>query len=499
MNEGYTGPIGLVVSAIFEKISKSAKKTVEKLKFTSANPHQSTNEPDSRTAEKERIKNIAKVFFISEKKVKEASKSGRLNELEEHLKKEKNTYEKSFSNYEKGRRSFNPESKITAHQLMKTTTKAFLTLKKPGEATYVNQGFFKGKLLAVKQENGEILISKKIKHLGKGTFGKVQSQQVLNREVNVKTIGAVKFARTNDRVADRAKEDVQKEFKNINNIHSKFNENHPNETIVGIQDKPHTMIHIREVNAVGFLGAKYDGDGETLIGTLKDTNSVKNVALQMFEGLHTMQEQGFHHGDIKPGNLLVRTQQDGNVTVHHADFGGGRFFNDITASGEGKRKVLNFSTHTPLYTHPKDALNIRALHKEMIDGGAAEKDKESGAIRLKDPKDLNDTQKQLITNNEAKIAKILKSADTYATAMSLYEMITGLTYDHEAVAHEGEYAENIVGLAASGLSYRGYGPFYPEALEGLVPQEFILSMQNALQDSYEKRPDPAELIKNLTI
>ena len=391
-----------------------------------------------------KVKDVAKTLYISESHVRKAAKKGEQEEFLSHIGQSLESYREKFENFEAKtgeltHKKTRQQIGLTKKQLMKTTSTAFLSLKE-NESTFVKLGIFKGKALVIKAKDGELTIARKVKPLGKGSFGKV-SQYVTASDGS---FTAVKFDRGGVRHKDlrnRDMEDVKNEYNLLKFIHG------DKASTRGIQDKPHSLITIQPYKLIsrrGYMGVLYEGDGRSIMKNpeLRGKEAI-DVMHQLFSGLNTLQSQNIKHSDIKPENMLIRrnpNSQEGKFVVHLSDFGGAKQLIDKKNSKEFVR-----DSYTEAYTCKEDDEKIESLKKQLRDG----------AITTKEYK------------NE--VREILFKGDVYSTALSLCEIMTGQVDNPD-----------------------------PAKLKELgIPDNVVNLMQSALSANYKVRPTPEEFLDAL--
>lgn len=175
------------------------------------------------------------------------------------------------------------------------------------------------------------------KHLGKGTFGTVNAVTDLS---NANTY-ANKMAAN----SLQAYEDVMNECQMLNWIHK-------DATLMGLQAKPHTFMDLTKTGgSVGYIGKLYDCDLSQIIKNENFNRASMETKVhaiyQLVNGLSHLKRLEVIHGDIKPGNILVKEETNGYYTCCISDLGGAR----------ERAKADGIRTHTPYYTSTKHAID----------------------------------------------------------------------------------------------------------------------------------------------
>lgn len=196
------------------------------------------------------------------------------------------------------------------------------------------------KILGVMSEEGtlELVDISQMKKIGLGTYGLVS--KVFN--LSEGNSAAVKFARTDEDKIGELKvsiNDISTEYSILKYIHA-------NGLRRGLQKPPRAFFNISEVNSkddikIGHLGVCYElgdlGDFKSQFKLNKeDSKPLFNEGFNdLIYGLVGMHELGLVHGDIKPINLFVNSEED-RVHFDISDMGNVRKVEDITNFQFGK-------------------------------------------------------------------------------------------------------------------------------------------------------------------
>lgn len=172
--------------------------------------------------------------------------------------------------------------------------------------------------------------------LGKGSFGIATGfHKIVGDTSAVKRV--LKEAISEGSDASKAREDVENEYKILREIHREG-------TVKGIQQAPIAFLkHSSSENGiVGYLTRPYEKTlNETTYASVAFDEKLKNCE-ELLEGLKLIQEKGYFHSDIKPGNCCI---EDGEAKI--ADWGGAR-------KGDKINFLKPLGTFTPFYTNDID-------------------------------------------------------------------------------------------------------------------------------------------------
>jgi tetratricopeptide (TPR) repeat protein/predicted Ser/Thr protein kinase len=117
-------------------------------------------------------------------------------------------------------------------------------------------------------------------------------------------------------------------------------------------DHPHIckVFDVGEVHGRPYVAMQYIA-GETLARCAPDLNLAQKVRLvqQAAEAMHAAHRHGLVHRDLKPGNILVETSEDGQLHPYVVDFGLAR---DARASDQTQLGAIQ---GTPQYMAPEQA------------------------------------------------------------------------------------------------------------------------------------------------
>lgn len=290
------------------------------------------------------INSVATRLHLSKTEIRKAAREDHLMEF---LEKRAGEVKSHFAYYDKMQQQTGTKPAV----LMKAIKMGLEVLSKPppsdkaptqdAERKDTRHGFqIEGILfVAKKTKMGGLKLTQISESLGKGGFGEAYVASNLTKGTE-KVYKLAKSFKT-------AIKDLVNEFMLLEEIHREGN-------VWGIQAKPNKLTRIilstGEV-LLGFLGKKYDGD---YLSDIKKNSSVP-FSDRLFEfhqllyGLKYLEEHNIVHGDLKPGNILVKRESDGTKLVHIADLGGARDVSTLdvyTIAFEG--------THTPSYFPRED-------------------------------------------------------------------------------------------------------------------------------------------------
>lgn len=391
----------------------------------------------------------------------------------EDFEKKMRAYEDVFQNFDAYNQKLQAQdgkmSSLTAKQLMKTTAQALLTLDKQ-ESKYISLGFFKGKVLAIKTEKDELILSKDIKLLGKGSSGKARLSEIITNRGSEHAV--IKFARISG--GEWTKKDVEMEHKILTYIHK-------NGKKEGIQDCPYALILIGKkggnVQPKGFIGTLYDGSGTTL---MKDPQFKGKAAMdamrQVFSGLDFLRKKEIVHSDIKPDNMLMRKGKNEEFTLHIADMGGARQLDSKTPLNSFTR-----GTRSLIYSHPNDLAQDKRIQTEKLEMAKPI----NGMQKI-------DQEKEIEFKNS--IRDFLSAGDVYSTCCAMHQILTGVIYCSPEL-------KEALGLnVAMGIkTSRGMlGDFRRDLLtQKGIPTTIIDLIERGLSGDHKTRPKPEEFIQAL--
>lgn len=186
--------------------------------------------------------------------------------------------------------------------------------------------------------------------LGKGATGDVYDVST------IKSQEALKLSKVDDENSIEAtSNEIKNEINTLNDLNNAW----------GLQEKPHKVVHISgkagEVQQVGFIGVKYDGDLASLAES-QASQEIDNQGLafefeQLLSGLDTFHEKEYLHGDIKLENMFYKMDEQGNRRVFLGDMGGVR-----------KHETPKPTNPTRQYTIAKEflAYTDRSMSKETL-------------------------------------------------------------------------------------------------------------------------------------
>lgn len=224
------------------------------------------------------------------------------------------------------------------------------------------------------------LLVKIDKCLGQGGTGLVQSGLVHQQEsVALKTSLHPSLSKS-----------LQREYDVLSELHSKGE-------VTGIQLKPHTLHVLGQGKEarIAYLAPLYEGSIKA------DTMSAElfnKACLQLTSGLRYLQEQGWHHGDIKLDNIFIKGSR-----VDLSDFGEATNKQAIQQAIKGMQDGSLTS---------EQALKI--IWPGMTDAYVLSEDLEKIQNLLTESKQGNVTEKQIET--------LLQASDIYALGLSLSKM-----------------------------------------------------------------------------
>jgi len=299
-------------------------------------------------------------------------------------------------------------------------------------------------LLSLNGESQSLLFAISQK-LGQGTFGEVHSVLDITNRESQETV-AMKLAIEDPLVQQEAKNDVKNEFDMLNEMHSKGN-------VWGIQAKP-TRFFIILRNGVseiyGYLGKLYNGDYSQHINN-KGTNFSDEKLFEFHQllcGLKHLKERGILHGDIKPANILVKSDTE-TTFVHIADMGGARKATDISPT-------IDFTHSAPFVA----GIDVVALNSNL--------------------------------NNKDEWIKVREAIDVFAMGTVLYNSLEGnqeFPYQlNENHGHPLFYPENSPDEEMRN-PYREMTNDAPTEIKDLIKQ--------MLDRDYRKRPSATEAFETL--
>ena len=275
------------------------------------------------------IKSLAKQLKLSYFDVLSvSSNSDKLTELIDQRLTVLVCYEKLISNYKKS----HPEFSLKESTLLKVVEQA---VEKLVENDPVMIKADHEKFIAKTEENALSLLHLS-QFLGNGSTGDVFELS----DINTRQIYAYKTSRTGEKGGERQ---IRKEFEHLNllNEHGR---------VYGVQSKPHAIHQItykKDLNT-SYIGDKYDGD---LMSYIKEADNHSDaevfenhlfIAHQLIAGLKYVQFKGMIHGDIKPGNVLIKKRPTG-LLVCLADW------EDAKLISQSRDYILKNRTYTPKY------------------------------------------------------------------------------------------------------------------------------------------------------
>lgn len=207
--------------------------------------------------------------------------------------------------------------------------------------------------------NGQIeSISKKIKTLGKGTYGKVHQFE------NNKKQQAAKFV-----IYPNNKEDCQFVDKSIRNEDEKLRVVNPNGNVRGLQRPPKYYVWVihnknkKIKHKLGYMSTLYDGDAEVTNNQflpIKNNwrkNWTNKELIEAIEGLtfalDKCHKSHIYPSDIKPKNILRKGKK-----LYLADFG--------EAAGSDELYFQGLHNFTRLYSSAQDVQKYQAIKQKKV-------------------------------------------------------------------------------------------------------------------------------------
>ncbi len=248
---------------------------------------------------------------------------------------------------------------------------------------------------------------------------------------------------------------IENEYHTVRHIHRKGIawgiQEQPDELIeIQARENPHDPFSTRK----GYRGPKYDYPYSKCIDPNQKFENLGVDFHQLFSALALLEEEGILHGDIKTGNILVRTDAEGTRLVHLADFGetvvSADKINDPQAlSVAGKRRAFSKQYCVQEdYRKSKDAMekqdvqlivNIEkkrdvfalgcVLHKILTGGRPFDLDKEGYPKVTKPPKEITRTD---VPHELKKLIQEMIDSDykKRPTAKDAVKRYTSLLYSH---------------------------------------------------------------------
>lgn len=288
------------------------------------------------------VKVTAKRLHLSHSEVKEMTRDGKLDKLIQQARR----VSKLFAEMEKN------QIVLGSHD-----SKKFLNmiheLKKDNGGIAIRTRLKEREYLLDKNKNGFVDMYRIEEVLGGGKFGIVRSMvDVLkNRKIPIviKEVYVQKRLQENDSNIDENEEKKNSSIKQDGLIAKEANQSHidaeneylllchlhKNGKITGIQYAPFKFLKILDPDSLKLITAyitpKYDRNFCEEIERLDELESREpEMALQakLFQfyqhlsGLTHLHENGILHGDIKPGNILVKLNSKGMLVSDIADLGG---------------------------------------------------------------------------------------------------------------------------------------------------------------------------------
>jgi serine/threonine protein kinase len=209
--------------------------------------------------------------------------------------------------------------------------------------------------------DGKVILSHVGEPLGEGTFGKVKAVSVLidgRVEKMALKIAARKFTKCTSSEAERkmasAVSQIKRECRALTALHAEIVE--AGLSPIGIQPAPFHLIKLINkdgTGSVGYLGHRFDSPGHKLPSDFTYVEDYCDACFQCASGLAIMHQLGFHHGDIKPDNILYE-QNESRYRVCLADCGG------LRKVGE-KAKNFSFGVRTRKFQSEYDRTQMERL------------------------------------------------------------------------------------------------------------------------------------------
>ena len=297
------------------------------------------------------INSVASRLHLSKQEIRKVAREGNFMEFLGNRAKEIESHLAYYDNMKK-------QTGIKPALLMKAIKMGLEVLSKPPpsdnkpkqdtERMDTRHGFRIGGILFVAKirKKGGLKLTQISQRLGSGSFGEAFVASNLTKG----TEKVYKIAKGHV----VAIKDLHNEFMLLEKIHREGN-------VWGIQAKPNKLTRIilsADEVLLGFLGKKYDGD---YLSDIKK-NPSEPFSDRLFEfhqllyGLKHLAEHNILHGDLKPGNILVKREPDGTKLAHIADLGGARDITTLDAFNIAFR-----GTYTSSYFPKEDEKAIRSL------------------------------------------------------------------------------------------------------------------------------------------
>lgn len=174
--------------------------------------------------------------------------------------------------------------------------------------------------------------------LGQGTFGKVFAIDFIARSIINSINGLAIKESTDDK---KSKRSIQNEYQMLSRLYQEKN-------VVGLQSPP--ILVKNSTGQVAYITKKFKAsfDRPLLIPQLT-VSDLQNMGCTLLRGLSFLHSHGVVHGDIKPANIFLEIDENGENRSGFADFGGACCIDNIDFSNL-------LSTFSPKYLSTSDLI-----------------------------------------------------------------------------------------------------------------------------------------------
>ncbi|MDP1836057.1 MAG: hypothetical protein Q8K75_09060 [Chlamydiales bacterium] len=438
---------------------------------------------------------FAKAFHFSPDKVQKVGERGGLESLVDKRKdfsKVLDQYEAVLTNYEENQtldgtlqsRSGEATPHLTKELVLKMIKVGLRELNYTGESSAVFE--VKGQQVVgsrdIKGNLQMIIRSPSDKFLGKGSFGQAHRvyDVVAGDKAAFKTILP---SLVNTPEAARAQKEIMNEAEKLPLVHA-------NGEVEGVVLPPRGVVNIGgDKQEVGFWTREYPGGdafdiiSDTLAGEpsslphggieARSPWEMIGMGLKLLEGLARLEEIGLIHGDIKPENMFVSEDNDGNLLVRLADFGGAETVDEawdrmLTLATENPEQFTKkgLGTVTPQYLASDEAQSILEIVQEAANLPAGS-----------DPQQLEELKAQFKVAQHAR--------DRLAMGISLFTIMIGI-----APVPQGSFADVTLGINKQMAP--GEDNDYQDLASGLYTDVVLKAFQGLLDPDPLKRMSPAD-------